>query len=129
VLSRLMSALFVETFRALHKDHLIHPESPIKNIGMIAGLACLGKDEDCVESETWFDRIVGMCRHGGVEVRVTPDEIGEQELIKPYLKEDEEYHVEDEVEWADPEDEDDEVLMGFDAIVSCPPDTSAPSEY
>lgn len=65
---------------------LIHLESPIENVGMSAGLAWLAKVEDCVsESMTWFDGIVGMCCHGGIEVRLTPDGIGEQESVEPCL--------------------------------------------
>jgi hypothetical protein len=121
-LCRLMAGLFMETFRKLHKDKLIHPESPIKNIGMMAGLAALGLKDTLKDYHmTWFDRIVGMCRHGGVEIELGPEELGERERIKKYLdKEPDEYAVEDEEEWKDEEDDEDAILQGFDALVSHP---------
>jgi hypothetical protein len=119
MLCKLICALFVETFRALHKDKLIHPDSPIKNIGMIAGLAALGKDENCISDRQmkWFDYIVGVCRHGGVEIELAPEEIGEQELIEKYLNKDPAvYTVDDEVQRKDADDNDD-ILGGYDEIV------------
>jgi hypothetical protein len=122
-LCRLMCGLFVETFRMLHKEKLIHPESPIKNIGLMAGLAALGRDSNAIKDYhmTWFDRIVGMCRHGGVEIDLGPEEIGERERIEKYLNKDPEaYTVEDIEEWKDEDDDEDAILQGFDALVSNP---------
>jgi hypothetical protein len=124
MLCRLIAAIFVETFREMHKQGLIHPESPIKNIGMIAGLTALGKDDNCIPDRQmkWFDRIVGMCRHGGVEIVLTPEEVGEQELIEKYLSKNPDTYdaVDDAVEWKNPEDDRDQILQGYDKIASCP---------
>jgi hypothetical protein len=121
-LCKLVAALFLETFRALHKEKLIHPNSPIKNIGMMAGLTALGRDPNCIQDYemSWFDRIVGMCRHGDVDVELTPPEVGEQKRIEKYLlnRNPAVYAIEDETEWTDSDDDEDEILRGYNSSVS-----------
>ncbi|KAF8244873.1 hypothetical protein K440DRAFT_663178 [Wilcoxina mikolae CBS 423.85] len=113
----LMAALFLETFRALWKDHLIAPESPIKNIGMIAGLVALGNNDNCITDYSYIYRIVGMCKKGGVEVRLGHDDIEMEGRIEEFLnKEEAKYKVDDEDEWRDEDDEEDEILKGYDAV-------------
>jgi hypothetical protein len=98
-LCMLLAPLFVETFRALWKDKLIAPESPIKNIGMIAGLVALGNNNNPISDYSYIYRIVGMCKKGGVEVRLMYDDIEMEGRIEEFLKKEEAvYNVDDEEE-------------------------------
>lgn len=74
-----IAVIIIETFRALWKDKLIYPNSPIKNIGLVAAMIATGIDENCIgEESTHVDRVIEMCKRAGIEVRLAPDEFEEE---------------------------------------------------
>ncbi|KAF8536955.1 hypothetical protein BDD12DRAFT_807343 [Trichophaea hybrida] len=61
--------------------------------------------------------IVGMCK-GGVEVRLGHHDIEMEERIEEFLNKEEEakYKVDYEAEWRDEDNDEDEILKGYDAV-------------
>lgn len=77
----------------------------------------LGNDDNSISDYSYIYRIVGMCKKGGVEVRLRYDDIEMEGRIEEFLtKEEAVYNVDDE-EWRDEDEDEDEILKRYDAVV------------
>lgn len=84
-LDLLISELILATFRMLDEQHLIHPQSPIRNIALVAALTTKWHDKDLVPIEL-FKEIFGRCLVYGITPSLGPLELGVDQALEPYLE-------------------------------------------
>lgn len=102
-IAELINGLIAYTFEALDEQKLIHPESPLKNVAMVAALVQkwhIYSEDYC--DDAYLRTVFATCTANGVRPSFGPLELGEDMELEKYFEEKmDEEEEEDEEGWQD----------------------------